>query len=222
MQIIWHGQSCFKISVKSEQIAADKKEEVAIIIDPFEEKVGFKPPRLKADIVAITHDHFDHNNVKAVEGEPFLIDGPGEYERKGVKIWGIEAFHDEQKGAKRGLVTIYIIEAEGLRVCHLGDFGQSELSSAQLEEIGDIDILMVPVGGVYTIGAKEAAETVNQIEPKIVIPMHYKIPKLEIKLDSADKFLEILGAKSKQAVDKLTVKKKDLPQEGTEVIVMKA
>ncbi len=110
-----------------------------------------------------------------------MIEEPGEYEVKDIFIQGIPSFHDEEEGKKRGQNTIYTIEAEGIRLCHLGDLGQKELNSDQLEKIGDIDILMVPVGGVYTINSKGAAKIISQIEPRLIIPMHYHIPRLKIK-----------------------------------------
>jgi len=171
MQIIWRGQSCFQIIV-----ARNKGEQTSIVIDPFSETIGLRVPKLEADIVLVTHDHPDHNNVKAVSGSPFLISGPGEYEIRGVFIQGISSWHDEKEGKERGENTIYAIEAEDLKLCHLGDLGQKELTDEQLERIGDIDILMIPVGGVYTISAKEALKIMSQIEPKITIPMHYQIP----------------------------------------------
>ena len=169
MKITWHGQSCFKIAIK----------DVTLVTDPFGKDIGLKPPHFEADIVTVSHDHHDHNNVSALRGTPFVVDGPGEYELKGVAISGISSFHDNKEGQERGKNTIFIIEAEEMRICHLGDLGEKKLTDNQLEEIGDIDILMIPVGGVYTIDSEEAAGIISQIEPRIVIPMHYKIPGLK-------------------------------------------
>ena len=214
MHIIWHGQSCFQII-----LARNKGEQVSIVIDPFDETIGLKVPALSADILLVSHSHQDHNNKKALKGTPFLIEGPGEYEVKETFIWGIPSFHDDVQGAKRGSNTIYTIEGEGMRVCHLGDLGQKELTSEQLEKIGDIDILMVPVGGVYTIDAKGASRIISQIEPRLVIPMHYHLPKLKIKLEGVDKFLKEMGKRSVTPQPKLLIKKKDLPEE-TKVVVL--
>ena len=150
MQIIWHGQSCFQIIS-----SRGKNNHVNIVIDPFSEDIGLKVPKLEADIVLITHNHHDHNNVKAVGGNPFLVSGPGEYEIKEVFIQGIPAFHDSSLGKERGTNTIYTIEAEELKLCHLGDLVQKELTPEQIDKIGQVDILMIPTGGVYTISAKE-------------------------------------------------------------------
>jgi len=217
MHIVWRGQSCFQITVSPQ-----KRDQVSIVIDPFDESTGLKVPSLSADILLITHDHFDHNNKKAVTNNPFVIDGPGEYERRGVFVEGIPAFHDDKEGKERGLDAIYTIEAEELRLCHLGDFGQKELTPEQLEKIGDIDILMIPVGGVFTIDAKGASKVIAQIEPRIVIPMHYSVPKLKIKLDGIEPFLKEMGRKSVEPQEKLLVKKKDLTEEETKIVVLQA
>ena len=214
MHIIWHGQSFFQI-----QTSLNKGEQTTIAIDPFDESTGLKPPSFQADVLLITHDHHDHNNKKAIKGTPFLIEGPGEYEVKEIAIQGVPSFHDEEEGKKRGPNTLYLIEMEEMKVCHLGDFGQKELTEDQLEQIGDIDVLMVPVGGEFTLDAKGAAHVISQIEPKIVIPMHYAIPKLKIKLDEVDKFLKEVGKKSVVPQPKLLIKKKDLPLE-TQVVVL--
>ncbi len=216
MHIIWHGQSCFQITA-----ARAKAEQASIVIDPFDEATGLKVPSLSADALLITHDHHDHNNKKAVKGDPLVIESPGEYEIKDVYIQGIPAWHDEKEGKERGANTIYIIEAEDMRLCHLGDFGQKELETSQLDKIGDVDILMVPVGGVYTINSKGAAKVIAQLEPRIVIPMHYHIPKLKVKLEGVDKFLKEMGKKSTEAQNKLLIKRKDLPSEETKIIVLK-
>jgi len=191
-----------------------------IVTDPFSKDIGLKPIRCEADIVTVSHDHYDHNNTSSLRGSPFIINGPGEYEFKGVAIRGINSFHDEKEGRDRGLNTLFVMEVEGIRICHLGDLGQKELTDKQIELLGEIDILMIPVGGIYTIGSEKAINIINQIEPKIVIPMHYKIPNLTIKLQGVDTFLKEIGAE-KQVVDQLTIKKKDLSKEEMGVIVMK-
>jgi len=215
MQIIWKGQSCFQITSSE-----GKNNHVNIVIDPFDETIGLRLPKLEADIVLTTHDHGDHNNVKAVSGSPFLIEGPGEYEIKEVYIEGLSSFHDDSSGKEKGLNTIYTIEAEDIRICHLGDLGQKELTPEQLEKIGEIDILMIPVGGVYTIGVKEAVRIMSQIEPNIIIPMHYQIPKLKLKLDGVDKFLKTMGIKSISPLPKLSIKKKDILSEEAKIVIL--
>ncbi len=207
MTISWFGQSCFRIEAK----------EGSVLIDPFSKDIGLRPPKVKDDIVLVTHQHFDHNNIEdAVEGA-FIVQNPGEYEKQGIAIRGIQSFHDNKEGAERGLNTIYMIKAEELTVCHLGDLGH-KLADQQIEDIGDIDILMIPVGGSYTIDAKTAVEVIGQIEPKIVIPMHYKVAGLGISLDGPEKFVKELGLPPEK-VDKYKVAKKTLPVEETKLVM---
>ncbi|MBU2264838.1 MBL fold metallo-hydrolase [Patescibacteria group bacterium] len=211
MVITWYGQSCFKI----------QSGETAVFTDPFNKEIGLTPPRGQANVVTISHQHHDHNNSEALNSEPLVVDGPGEYEIKGVEIKGVFSFHDDKEGKERGVNTIYVIEIEGIKICHLGDLGQSKLTAEQIDKIDGVDILMIPVGGTYTIDGETAVEIINQIEPRIIIPMHYKIPGLNIKLDGVDVFLKEMGMAKKDAVDKLTLKKKDLPEEETQMVVMK-
>ena len=214
MKITWAGQSCFQISASS-----NKEVSANIVIDPFSD-IGLKMPNFDADILLSTHGHEDHNNFKAVKGNPFLIEGSGEYEVKGVFIKGIDSFHDDSEGKERGKNTIYTIEAEDMKVCHLGDIGQKQLTDDQLEKIGHVDILMIPVGGVYTIDSSEAQKIIGQIEPKVVIPMHYELPGLKIKLDDVSKFLKASGRNSIEPIDKFTVKTSTLPKERDMDIVL--
>jgi L-ascorbate metabolism protein UlaG (beta-lactamase superfamily) len=216
MHIIWRGQACFEIIT-----SPNKGTQTILCIDPFGEELGLRVPTISADIALITHAHFDHNNKRALKGNPFFIEGPGEYELKGVFIQGIPSWHDTAQGSERGTNTIYVIEAEEIKLCHLGDLGQRELTDEQLEQIGEVDILMIPVGGVYTVNGPEAAKIIAQIEPRIVIPMHYALPKLKVKLEGVEKFLKAMGAKDIEAQAKLTIKKKDLPEEETKVVVLK-
>lgn len=208
MIINWYGHSCFKI----------QSGQLTIVIDPFNPSIGLRPPRGKTDVVMVTHQHYDHNYTEGLSEDAFIIDGPGEYEIKGVLVRGISSFHDAKEGKDRGLNTIYLIQVEDITLCHLGDLGQ-KLDNGQLGELDAVDVLLIPVGGNYTIDGVEAAQVVHQIEPKIVIPMHFKLSGLKISLDGPEKFLKEMGATGKNKVPKLTVKKKELP-ENTEVIVM--
>lgn len=214
MEIRWFGQACFLV----------KSKDGSLVIDPFSEEIGLKLPKLSADIVLVTHQHPDHNNVSAVLPEkkekPFVISGPGEYEISGITIWGLASFHDKSEGAERGTNTIYKIRAEEMNLCHLGDLGHI-LSDNQLESIGEVDILFVPVGGVYTIDGKEAVEVIGQIEPKIVIPMHYQIPGLASNLGSLDSFARQEGVVDLEAKDFLKISKNDLPSEERETVILK-
>lgn len=217
MKITWAGQACFQISVSS------SKDTLAnIVIDPFGD-IGLKEPRFDADILLVSHGHEDHNNIKAIKGSPFVIDGPGEYEVKGVFIQGIDSWHDDSSGKERGKNTIYTMEVEDMKFCHLGDFGQKQLTDEQLEKIGNVDVLMIPVGGTYTIDSADAPKIIGQIEPKIVIPMHYDLPKLKYKLDDVGKFLKAMGKNAIEPQDKLTVKQSTLPKErDMEIVVLKS
>jgi L-ascorbate metabolism protein UlaG (beta-lactamase superfamily) len=215
-KITWAGQSCFQISV-----SGSKDNSADIVIDPYDEATGLKLPNFSSDILLVTHNHHDHNNIKGVKGDPFVVQGPGEYEIKGVFIKGIPSFHDNKDGKEKGQNTIYTIDAEDMRFCHLGDLGQNELSPEQLDKIGQVDILMIPVGGAgYTISSTEAVKIVGQIEPRIVIPMHYALPKLEMDIDDVSKFLKAIGKPSVAAQDKLTIKASTLPKEGMEIAVL--
>jgi len=212
MTITWLGQSCFKIQDK----------DATLVTDPYGESVGFKLPRLSADIVTTSHDHDDHNNVSAVSGttgSPFIISGPGEYEVKGIFVYGIPAWHDKSEGKERGANTIYRIEVEGLSIVHLGDLGHT-LSEETVAKLEGVDILLIPVGGKWTIGTNEAVLVISELEPRIVIPMHYKIPGLKVDVDPVDKFLKEMGASKAEKLPKLKIAKKDLPQEETKVILL--
>ena len=213
MDIIWYGQACFKLKGKN----------AAVLIDPFDpEFTGLKLPKeLDADIVLKSHDHKDHSNIGAVSGNPMVFQGPGEYEVKGVVISGVASYHDNSKGAERGLNTIYIITIDGLNVVHLGDLGQTDLTEEQVQVI-DADILLVPVGAIYTIDAKGAASIISQLEPKIIIPMHYGgIEGLKFPLDPVEKFLKEMGAEGVVPQPKLSITKEKLPEEPMVVVLSK-
>ncbi len=214
MNITWYGQSCFKLQSK----------DTILITDPFDKKIGLKPPFGAADIVTISHDHYDHNNFQTIKGEPFLVNNAGEYEIKKITVKGIDSYHDNKKGQERGSNTIFVIEIENINICHLGDLGQKNLEDGQLEKLGHIDILFIPVGGVFTIDWKDANNIISQIEPRIIIPMHYKIPGVTgdlLKLDNVDSFAKEHGVLLKDAVEKLSIKKKDLPQDKAQITIMK-
>ncbi len=212
MHIIWHGQNCFQIITQK-----IKDGQVNIVIDPFSKEIGLKPPSLSADILLISHNQ--HHNLKSIKGNPFLISGPGEYEVKRVFIQGIPSKELSDKQSERN--TIYTIESEEIRICYLGNLKQKELNKNQLEEIGEVDILIIPIGGTDTINSKQASEIINQIEPKIVIPMHYQIPKLKLKLKSLKEFLKVMGQSSIEPQNKLIIKKKNLSGEEIKIIVLK-
>ncbi|OGD95660.1 hypothetical protein A3F02_02900 [Candidatus Curtissbacteria bacterium RIFCSPHIGHO2_12_FULL_38_9b] len=217
VDIWWHGQACFKI----------KGKKTSCVIDPYEsEFTGLNSLKLQADIVCITHDHQDHNNFKVVKSEaentnPFVINGSGEYEISGINVVGISSYHDNQNGTERGKNTIYLITVDEINIVHLGDLGQKKLTQDQVEQLSVCDILLIPVGGVYTIEAKDAPDIISQIEPKIIVPMHYKIEGLKFNLSDVNQFLATMGREKTQPQPKLSISKEKLPEE-VEIVVLEA
>jgi L-ascorbate metabolism protein UlaG (beta-lactamase superfamily) len=214
MDITYLGHSSFKIKTKS----------ATVITDPFDPKfVGLKYSGVEGEIVTVSHSHSDHNAADKVSGVKKVIDGPGEYEIAGVSIMGYQTFHDDKSGEDRGKNTVFIIEADGLRVAHLGDLGHP-LSDDLVDEIGDIDVLIIPIGGTFTIGPKEATEVVSKVEPYFVIPMHYKTPGLNAanfdKLEPVETFLKESGLPVENS-PKFSLKKEDiLEDQNTKVVVL--
>lgn len=211
MEIVHLGHSSFKLKGKT----------ATVVCDPFDsEMVGIKFPKVEAQIVTISHSHNDHNKVTNVEGNPFVISGPGEYEVVDVFIKGIQTFHDSNNGQERGTNIVYNIELDKIHIAHLGDLGHS-LSDSQLDELGDVDILLIPIGGIYTIDPQLATNVIAKIEPRIVIPMHYKeerLAKTFSQLNTVDDFLKQMG-KEKKLLPKLSITKDKLPKE-LDVIVL--
>lgn len=216
MNIQYYGHSCFKITAKP---AGRGQEDVNVFFDPFDKSVGLRPPQGQADLVLVSHDHKDHNNVEALKGEPSVIDIPGEYSVKGINIVGISSFHDDKSGQERGINTIYILEVENIKICHLGDLG-TDLTEKQMGEIDGVDVLMIPIGGKYTIDAKKAIELVRKLEPKIVIPMHYRINGSTKDIADEKEFCNEIGNCSTDRVSKINIKQKDIEEKSMEVIVM--
>ena len=214
VDIWWHGQACFRIKGKS----------ASVVVDPYDPGfTGLTSLKLEASIVCITHEHQDHNYIQAVKGpegkDPFVIAGPGEYEISQVNIVGIPSFHDDHGGGERGKNTIYLVTIDEVNIVHLGDLGQKKLTQDQQEQLSACDVLLIPVGGVYTIDAGDAPEIIAQIEPKIIVPMHYKIPSLKFDLDPPDKFLSVMGKEKVEPVAKLSLTQERLPQE-VEVVLL--
>ena len=210
MDITWLGHSCFRI----------RGSQAIIITDPFPPGMGYTLGKQTADIVTVSHPHKSHSYNEGVSGEHRLLKGPGEYEISGVLILGITTYHDAIKGQSKGKNIIYLMEVDGVAICHLGDIGHV-LTDAQIEEMGNVDILMVPVGGVSTINAAMAAELIRKLEPKIVLPMHYKTPKTTRELEPVDNFLKEMGLSQVEPRPKLSVSKSNLPL-STQVIILSA
>jgi L-ascorbate metabolism protein UlaG (beta-lactamase superfamily) len=205
MNIFWLGQTCFKLETSNQG-----KEKLTVLIDPFSEKVGLKLPKMTPDILLITNK--EKTSTEGLSGDYFLIDGPGEYEIKNLFVKGIYS---------AGQNTIYFLQSEDLKICHLGYFQQESLTQEQLEEIGKVDILMIPVGGGSFLSPQKAVDILNQIEPSIVIPMLYSLPKLKIKLEGVEKFLKAFGISSLEPLPKLSIKKKDISEDEARIVILK-
>lgn len=208
MEISWLGHSCFQI----------KGSQTAIITDPYPPNLGYSLGKPTARIVTVSHQHPGHSYVEGISGQRMVISGPGEYEIDGVLIIGVATFHDRERGGERGKNTVYVMEVDEVSVCHLGDLGHT-FSAEQVEEIGNVDVLLLPVGGVSTIGAVMAAEVVRQLEPKVVIPMHYKTPALNWMLEPVERFLKEIGVTQINPQPKLTVTKSKLPDTSQVVLL---
>lgn len=213
MDITPLGHSSFRIRGKA----------ATLVTDPYDPRsLGLKfPKHVEADLITVSHGHEDHNSVSQIEGTPFVIDGPGEYEVKGVGVVGISTFHDGEKGATRGRNTIYRIEIDGVSIVHLGDLGHT-LATNEIDALDGVNILMVPVGGVYSLDPAQAVEVIGEIEPSIVIPMHYGRPELNQKvfggLSPVAAFLKEIG-KEATPQPKLSTTKDKLPAEMQVVIL---
>lgn len=218
MDIYWHGQAHFKLKGKN----------TTVVIDPYDsEFTGLKLAKdLTADVVLSTHEHQDHNNTASVKGtaqaSPMIFKQPGEYEVSSIIITGISSFHDDTQGSERGLNIIFHIMMDGLNIVHLGDLGQSKLTEEQIVQISETDILLIPVGGIYTIDGKQASDIVAQLEPRIIIPMHYFIDGLKFQLDTVDKFLKEMGVEGVTPQPKLSITKEKLPEEPMVVLLSKS
>jgi len=193
LDVTWLGHGCFRLRGRS----------AAVVTDPFPPAIGLKLPKLDADLVTISHEHENHSYTQVMR-DAYEIRGPGEYEVAGVSVIGVPTFHDAQKGAKHGRNTVYLIEIDDVRVCHLGDLGHA-LDDAEAEAISAPDVLLVPVGGHTSINAAQAAEIVRQLEPRFVVPMHYAIPGLKLELDPLDRFLKEMAVAASEPQPKLSV-----------------
>ena len=208
MDITWLGHSCFKI----------KGADATLVIDPFSPETGYDLGQQEAQIVTLSHDRPGHSNAAAVGGDPKVLRGPGEYEIGGVLVLGIATFHDDTEGGEQGKNTVFIYEIDDITICHLGDIGHL-MTTDQLEDVDEIDVLMIPVGGVTTLNAAQAAEQVRKLEPKIVIPMHYATPGHDAHLEPVDKFLAEFGARETEPQNKLVVTRNNLP-DTTKVVLL--
>lgn len=204
MEIKFYGLACFSLEDKG----------TTIVLDPYAPEVGVKLPSLKADVVTVSQDLPAFNNVKGLSGEPKIFSWPGEYETKGVHFRLIPSFNSEEQEN-----NISLIHFNGIKICHLGNQGQ-KLTEEQLEQVGEVDILFVPAGDKTSMTPKKLKELVEQIEPRITIPMYYAMEGSKLDLQPLATFLSEMGAGSAEALDSFKFKKSDLPEENSKAVVL--
>jgi L-ascorbate metabolism protein UlaG (beta-lactamase superfamily) len=214
MEIVWYGLSCFRLTERSM---------ASVVIDPYDDSVGYGPLRLKADIVCISHDAAGHNCAEAVKGEKRVIRGPGEFEIGGVFITGLATRDGKNSTGKKkseriDANTLYLIDFNGLTVAHMGDLDYVP-TQQQIENLGAVDVALVPVGGGGGLTASQAAEVISLLEPSIVVPMHYRTPEVSVKIDTLSKFLKEMGLSTLKPQESLKISRSELPEE-THVIVL--
>ncbi len=212
MKIRYLGHSCFALTESTG---------TTVVTDPYGDKVGFKMPKTRADAVTVSHSHFDHNNIKAVDGNPVVFDREGQYEIGGVNITAIKSYHDDENGKNRGENLIYKFRMDGVEICHMGDIGE-ECSSSLIEALLPVHVLLIPVGGNYTIDAQQAKEYVDRIMPSYVIPMHYKTKGLEIDVEKPDEFIDLFDEEDVEEFEESEIElfRDDVTEERTKVILM--
>jgi len=210
-EIRWFGHACFRIRAR----------EATILTDPVPRSFGYKVEKQRADIVTVSHGHPGHTAFDILNGEYQLVDRPGEYEMHDVFITGIQTYHDNERGAQRGKNTVFLIEAEGLMICHLGDLGH-ELTEAQAEAMNSVDVLLVPVGGNDVLDGAKASAVVGQIEPRIVVPMQYRTPLGDAQREGVERFLKEMAVGEIAPIDRLTIRKPELAEGAyaTSVVVL--
>lgn len=216
MKIRYLGHSCFQLTESTG---------TSIVTDPYGD-VGFDLPRVSADVVTVSHSHYDHCNADAVDGKQIVLSEEGNYEIGGVHITAIKCSHDDENGKKRGSNLIFKFRMDGIEICHLGDIGE-ECSSALLEALLPVHVLLVPVGGNYTIDAEQAKEYVDRIMPSVVIPMHYKTKGLELDIEKVDEFTDLFDDDDVEEIEviyseesELELFRDDISEESTKIIVM--
>lgn len=200
MKIKWLGHACFLIT---------SEKGIRIVTDPFDATVGYPLPEVEADVVTSSHEHFDHNYTEDVRGDFEVVKGVGNFYTRDIPIKGVKTYHDGEMGKKRGENTVYVMEIDGLRVCHLGDLGHV-LSQDTVDQIGPVDVLLIPVGGYFTIDAEEAVKVVAQLNPRLVIPMHFKTPEIDFPISGVDLFLGKIGGGDMVGSTEIDVTARDL------------
>ena len=211
MDVTWLGHGCFRLRGRG----------AAVVTDPYPPTIGLKLSRMDAEVVTVSHDHDNHSYTQVVRDGAYEFHGPGEYEVAGVSVIGVPTYHDSEKGKKEGRNTVYVIEIDDVRVCHLGDLGH-KLDDTEAEAVASPDVLLVPVGGRSTMNAAQAAEVVRQLEPRYVVPMHFAIAGLKVQLDTIDRFLKEMGVTASEPQPKLSVQKSSVAEYETKVVVLEA
>lgn len=212
MKIQWLGHSAFRL---------EESTGTAIVTDPYHPYIGIEMPQISADAVTISHGHRDHSHLESVSGAPLVIRDLGAFEVKGVHIQGFKAYHDDNKGGERGEVHVYKFRMDGVEICHLGDIGE-DCNIRIVETVMPVNVLLIPVGGTYTIDAAQAKEYVDKIMPDIVIPMHYRAKDVKLEIDKVNDFLELFDDDQIVYIDGDTVEfdRADFDGESTKVIVL--
>jgi len=214
MKLKWYGHAAFLIT---------SDQGTKIITDPYEPggfggAIAYGPIPDQADIVLVSHDHADHNYVQGLKGKPQIDKGVGSHKVKNVEFKGVAAYHDGQKGSERGQNTIFCFTVDGARVCHLGDLGHV-LSEQEAKQVGPVDVLLMPVGGVYTIDPSQATQTAQKLSPKIIIPMHYKTPRCGFPLAPVEDFTAGKAGVKTVKGSEVEIRKEKFPQ-ASEIIVL--
>lgn len=202
MDINWYGHSCFRI----------REQGLTVVTDPYPEELGYTRPRIRADVITVSHAHEGHSAVKGFRGGPRVFDAPGEYEVGGVFITGVSTFHDAKQGAVSGRNIAFLLDFDGLTVCHLGDLGHL-LDQSQIEALDGVNVLMVPVGGGSSLSGAQAAEVISLIEPNVVIPMHYQTPAVSRDIAPVTHFLKAMGLRDIEPQESLRVTRASLGEE---------
>ena len=204
INVRWHGHSCFELT-----------DDVTLVTDPHDgSSIGIQPPGVRADIVLVSHDHYDHNKVKAVNKDTTTVVKGGDTEIDDIQIMSFHGHHDREEGAKRGSITIFRFIMDDITFCHLSDLGHV-VDDELAVNIGDVDVLFVPVGGVFTIDGDEALKVCKAIDPSVVIPMHYKMGGLSLPIERIDPFLDAARPyyTIRHVANEIEVDKSDLPTE---------
>ena len=184
MKLKWLGHSCFELTLPGG----------VLVTDPYDDSVGYPPLHVRADAVLSSHDHFDHNYFAAVEGDPAIINAPGAFEACGARITATPSFHDTERGAKRGRNLIFTVEAEGLRIAHLGDLGHYPDTEEQKAALSDLDVMLIPIGGFFTIDTPTAVRLIGEFKPRCAIAMHFRNRYCGFTVSDESEFVRLTGA----------------------------